>query len=278
MDNFNKNIKIISSKQNNLKRKNPKITIVTVVYNDENNIEKTIKNILSQKYNNIEYIIVITPSKDKTLDKVLKYKSKIDKIIICKKRGIFTNMNVGSYYATGKYINFMNSGDFFFRKRTIEHIFKKTQTHDVIYGDCMMYYESFLRIIKSKQMKYFDSEMIFSHQSAFIKTSLQKKFRFSNKYKLSADYDFFLKLLKKKKRFKYLPCIISKRLAYGISDRKKMSTIYENYIISKNYFHDNAYKKKIKLYKNLIYYGSISVVKIILPKIIIDKLIKITRV
>ena len=103
--------------------------------------------------NNIEYIIVITPSKDKTLDKVLKYKGKIDKIIICKKRGIFTNMNVGSYYATGKYINFMNSGDFFFRKRTIEHIFKKTQTHDVIYGDCMMYYESFLRIIKSKQTK-----------------------------------------------------------------------------------------------------------------------------
>ena len=277
MINLRKNVKIISLKKPIKKKKNQKITIVTVVFNDEKNIGKTIENILSQKYKNIEYIIVVTPSEDKTINKILKYKSKIDKIIICKKRGIFTNMNVGAHYSTGKYINFMNSGDYFFDKKTIENIFKKKQNYDVIYGDCQMYYGSFLRFIKSKKIKYFDSEMIFSHQSAFVKTSMQKKYKFNIKYKLSADYDFFLKLLKQKKRFKYYPNIISKRLAYGISDRKMLSTIYENYLISKNYFHKNSYKRKLKLYKDIILYGLISAVKNLLPKVAIDKLIKITR-
>ena len=92
-----------------LKKKNqlPKITVITIVYNSEETIERTIKSVLSQSYSNLEYIIVYTPSQDKTFDIIKKYKTKIDKVILCEKRGIYLNMNVAIKSASGKYINFM---------------------------------------------------------------------------------------------------------------------------------------------------------------------------
>ena len=195
-----KKVEIFSQKKKTQSKKKQKISIVTIVYNDQDNIERTIKNVISQKYSNKEYIIVITPSNDRTFEKVLKYRKNIDKIVICKKKGIFTNMNVGISYADGEYINFMNSGDYFFNSNTIQNIFKKKQFSDVIYGDCQMYYNNFQRNIKSKEIKNFSKEMIFSHQSAFVKTKLHKKYKFNTNYELSSDYDFFSKLFKKKKK------------------------------------------------------------------------------
>ena len=105
----NNNTNVFSSNNQKFDKNKQLISIITVVYNDQENIEKTILNVLGQKYKNIEYIIVYTPSNDETFEKIKKYKRQISKIIICKKRGIFFNMNIGANLARGDYINFMNS-------------------------------------------------------------------------------------------------------------------------------------------------------------------------
>ena len=56
------------------KKKKPKITIVTVVRDAENFLEKTIINIKNQKFKNYEYIVVYTESSDNTWNIILKYK------------------------------------------------------------------------------------------------------------------------------------------------------------------------------------------------------------
>ena len=71
------------------------LSIITVVKNDEQNIQKTIKSIISQKNIKYEYIIIDGKSTDNTLKKILKYKSKINKIISKKDDGIYDAMNKG---------------------------------------------------------------------------------------------------------------------------------------------------------------------------------------
>ena len=102
------------------------LSIITVVKNDEQNIQKTIKSIISQKNINYEYIIIDGKSTDNTLKKIRKYKSKINKIISRKDNGIYDAMNKGLKVANGDVIVFCNSGDFFCRtltKKTISNKF-----------------------------------------------------------------------------------------------------------------------------------------------------------
>lgn len=226
----------------------PKVTIVTLVYNDEKNIERTIKNILNQNYKNFEYIVLYTPSKDKTLKIIKKYQNKIDKIIIGYKRGIYENMNLATKFAEGEYINFMNCGDYFENNKIISNIFKNKNNAEVIYGNCKILYPNLIRPVKAYKLKNLKFEMAFTHQSSFVKTKLQKKFKFNTNYKYSADYDFFCKLYLKQKKFRYINKFISRRSAMGASDKNKCFTLLENYLISRKYF-----KNKIKLSDKLNY-------------------------
>ncbi len=270
-----KKIKIFSSNNKKKLKKNKNlISVVTIVYNDEKHIEKTIKSVLQQKYPLIEYIVVITPSNDRTFEIVKKYKKKIDKIIISKKRGIFLAMNIGTWFAKGKYINFMNSGDYFLNSNTVNKIFKKKQSADVLYGDCIIYYDNYLRKIKSKNIDYIKKELPFSHQSSFVKTKIQKKYSFNLKHGQSADYDFFLRIFMEKKKFIYFPLYISKRLPFGNSD-KKIETLYDNYWISSKYLGKPTLVKKLIFAKEIIYYSFTTILQFILPKKIINLLIKL---
>jgi glycosyltransferase involved in cell wall biosynthesis len=270
-----KKISIFSSNnKKKLKRNKTLISVVTIVYNDEKNIEKTIKSVLNQKYSFIEYIVVYTPSQDRTFEIIKKYKKKIDKIIVSEKRGIFLAMNIGTFFAKGKYLNFMNSGDYFTSSNTVYKLFNKKQNVDVIYGDCIIYYDNYLRKIKCSGINTINKELPFSHQSSFVRTNLQKKYKFNLKHGQSADYDFFLKIFLQKKKFKYYPFYISNRLPYGNSD-KKIETLYDNYWISSKYLGKPTLSRKLIFLKEVIYYSCTKILQYILPRKILNLIIKL---
>ena len=89
----------------------PKVSIITVVFNGENIIEKTMQSVFAQTYDNIEYIIVDGKSSDNTLSIIEKYKEKISVLISEKDKGLYDAMNKGLQVATGDYVWFMNGGD-----------------------------------------------------------------------------------------------------------------------------------------------------------------------
>ncbi|EET8460787.1 glycosyltransferase, partial [Escherichia coli] len=90
-----------------------KLSIVTVVYNGERFIENAINSVISQKNEQVEYIIVDGGSTDSTLNIIEKYKNKIDIFISEKDKGIYDAMNKGWSKATGEYVAFLNSDDFY---------------------------------------------------------------------------------------------------------------------------------------------------------------------
>ena len=90
------------------------ITIITVVKNAEQTIEKSIQSVINQKYDNIEYIVLDGGSTDKTIEIIKKYKEKIDRIIIEPDKGIWDAMNKGIKIANGDIVGFLNADDFYY--------------------------------------------------------------------------------------------------------------------------------------------------------------------
>ncbi len=119
------------------KKKAPKFSIITVVYNDVENIEETIKSLLNQTYKNFEYIIIDGKSDDGTVEKIKKYEKEITYFVSEKDGGIYDAMNKGIKISSGEFLFFLNSNDFFYNKnvlKNIAEISEKNKKEDIIYG------------------------------------------------------------------------------------------------------------------------------------------------
>lgn len=188
-----------------------KISIVTACYNSVTTIEKTILSVIGQSYDNIEYIVVDGASTDGTLDLINKYKDRISVIISEPDCGIYDAMNKGIARATGEWIHFRNSGDYFISKDSVRNFFAKPLRDDVmiVHGDCYYYNDEFyykqtppsLRVSYKKQIPVL-------HPATFVKTELQKSMNFNLKYSSSADYDFFYTCCQKNIKFEYRSIVI----------------------------------------------------------------------
>ena len=93
--------------------KRPHISLITVVYNDVKNIEKTILSVLNQNYKDFEYIIVDGNSTDGTKKLIQDHIQKIDVYVSENDLGVYDAMNKGIKLAKGKALLFLNSGDYF---------------------------------------------------------------------------------------------------------------------------------------------------------------------
>lgn len=114
-----------------------KVSVITVCYNAEKEIERTIKSVLSQTYTNLEYIIVDGNSSDKTMEIVLHYSENITKIVSEPDKGIYDAMNKGIKMANGEWVIMMNAGDEFASNSVLDKIFQGTIPEYVkfIYSD-----------------------------------------------------------------------------------------------------------------------------------------------
>jgi glycosyltransferase involved in cell wall biosynthesis len=205
----------------------PLLTIVTVCLNSEKYLEETIKSVINQSYINIEYIIIDGGSTDKTLDIIKKYEKYIDKWISEPDNGIYDAMNKGIDMANGEMINFLNSNDYYYSKKSVKNIVEKyiKTKADVISGKLELINKNgeHLRIISKKNFsKMKIEEFSISHPSTFVKTEIMKKYKFDTNYKIGADYKLLQTLFIKKYLFVNLDCIVTSFREGGISSNKEL--------------------------------------------------------
>ena len=172
-----------------------KITVVTVCYNAERDIEKTIQSVINQTYDNIEYIIVDGASKDGTMQVVEKYKDKIAKIVSEPDKGIYDAMNKGIKLATGEWINFMNAGDCFYDNDSVANSVPMFNDTDIISGISTLSGQTWYPTKPSGLSLTFFLTKSLSQQATFIKTNLMKKHGYDTTYKSASDSLFFFEAL-----------------------------------------------------------------------------------
>ena len=177
---------------------NPKVSIITVVYNDVLNIEKSILNSLSQTYQPLELIVVDGGSSDGTLDVIKKY-SKHIRWISEPDKGIYDAMNKGCAMATGEWVLFHNCGDYFLTRDSIKIFFAEYKVDNGEQFLLGMTRNLKKRIYKDERpsilSKHYLEGMPFCHPATFCRRLWQLNHPFNLKYRNSADYDFCIRSL-----------------------------------------------------------------------------------
>ena len=181
--------------------KHPLITIITVVLNDEKNIEKTILSILKQKYKNIQFIVIDGGSIDGTINKIEKYIDRIDIFESKKDNGIYDAFNKGLKLAVGDLIGFVNSGDLLTANSLtiLEKYYQNYKNADFFFGAVKKHWGILYGYKKWKI--YFTWGFYSSHSTGFyIKKDAAKIVgEYNLKYKYSSDYDYFYRMIVKHK-------------------------------------------------------------------------------
>jgi glycosyltransferase involved in cell wall biosynthesis len=207
----------------------PLVTIITVVRNGGETLERTIQSVLNQTYKNIEYIIIDGASTDDTLEIIKKYEDRIAYWISEPDGGVYHAMNKGIDMASGEWINFMNSGDIFCGKNVLEFVFS-SERKPFIYSDYFTEYKS-----KIKKHKASFKNGIILHQSVIYKTSLHKRYGYylETKPVTIADYIFFLSI--PESMVEKIDLSISLNYAIGISTKIKagIRKIYFDYVLGR---------------------------------------------
>jgi len=214
----------------------PKLSVITIVYNNVRDIERTVLSVLNQSYSNIEYLIIDGASNDGTMDILRQYESRISKLVCEKDKGIYDAMNKGLALATGDYVLFMNSGDEIYASNTVERIFASGDDADIYYGETEMFDEAWQSLGRRRHKapeaftwKDFKYGMSISHQAIYIRKSITEPYDLT--YKLSSDIDWILKAAKKAKKIVNVKAVVAKYLVGGMSKKKHRQSLAERFSI-----------------------------------------------
>ena len=110
------------------------ISIITINYNNASGLEKTIRSVVEQTYNEYEYIIIDGASSDKSKEVIQEYQRYIDFWCSEKDSGIYNAMNKGIQKASGEYLLFLNSGDVLNNSAVLADIHGFLSGEDIVYG------------------------------------------------------------------------------------------------------------------------------------------------
>ncbi len=220
---------------------NPKLTVITIVYNNARDIERTLLSVLNQTYTNIEYIVIDGASTDGTLAIINSYNDRITKHISEPDKGIYDAMNKGLTIATGDYVLFMNSGDEIYSQQTVAQVFAAATDADIYYGETEMINAQGESLGQRRHKvpaqftwRSFKYGMSVSHQAIYIKRAMAEPY--DPQYQLSADIDWIIRAAKKAKTIVNVNQYVAKYLVGGQSKAKHRQSLQERFAIMQKYY------------------------------------------
>ena len=200
-----------------------RFTVVTITYNAETVLQRTLQSVLRQTYGGVEHLIIDGASKDSTLQMAEDYKRLSDqselghKVIIKSEpdKGIYDAMNKGLTQASGDYIVFMNAGDCFPQDDTLEQVVHRCRLMespsdelpavlygltDIVDGEGKFLYHRRLQPPAHLSWRSFRQGMLVCHQAFYARTDIAKNLQYDTRYRFSADVDWCIRVMREAER------------------------------------------------------------------------------
>jgi glycosyltransferase involved in cell wall biosynthesis len=175
----------------------PKISIITINYNNAMGLEKTMVSVRNQTFLDFEYLVIDGHSTDGSKEVILKYQEPLSYWVSESDSGIYNAMNKGIQHAKGDYLLFMNSGDVLVDSPSILANCAQKLQEDIVAFDCFLEKDHQItgrRTHIERPSLFYVYKNGFKHQSTFIKRSLFEKLGYYNEnYKISGDYEFWIR-------------------------------------------------------------------------------------
>jgi glycosyltransferase involved in cell wall biosynthesis len=216
-----------------------KVSIITVVLNNKSYIEDCIQSVITQKYQNCEYIIIDGASTDGTVDIIRKYDRYISTWISEPDQGMYDAMNKGIKLSSGDVVGMLNADDWYTDNNVISTVAEEFRTKNVdsIFADLV-----FVKRETPQQITRYCDSSLFStkrfaygwmpaHPTFFVKRIFYEKYGlFKTDYEIAADFELLVRMLGNHKiSYSYMPDIIVKMRMGGLSTKSLKS----NWILNK---------------------------------------------
>lgn len=221
-----------------------KLSVITVTYNAEKTLERTLKSVSGQTYPYVEHIVVDGKSEDHTVSLIQKYVNPALKWVSEPDKGLYDAMNKAVTMTTGDYLCFLNAGDTFYTDDTVERMmnsFEAASPPDIIYGETAIVDDSgkflFMRrlsVPETLSWKSFKQGMVVCHQAFIVKKTIFEPY--SLDYRFSADVDWCIRMMKKSRRIHNTHLTLINYLNEGVTTANRKASLKERYrIMVKHY-------------------------------------------
>ncbi len=183
---------------------NPKISVITAVYNNRSTIRDTLESVLGQTYDHVEYIVIDGESDDGTLEIIEGYEERLDTFVSEPDDGIYSAFNKGVQRSSGDIVGILNADDFYANERVLARVveaFAETDA-DCVYGDLVYVDEEDPeKVVRYWESGEYDPERLRNgwmppHPTFFVRQTLYEQYGgFSKDLDISADYELIIRLL-----------------------------------------------------------------------------------
>ena len=252
-----------------------RFSIITITYNAEAVLQRTLDSVLEQTYEGVDHIIIDGASTDRTLQMAEDYKAASDgnqcghdsqadqkrqkphKVIIHSEpdHGIYDAMNKGLTQASGDYVLFLNAGDFFPRADTLEQIARRCRLNElpsaelpaVLYGntdivdaDGRYLHPRRLQPPATLNWRSFRHGMLVCHQAFYARTDIAKNLQYDTHYKYSADVDWCIRVMREADRMALPLCntgmVVACYTEEGATTRHHRESLLERFDVMRRHY------------------------------------------
>ena len=245
---------------------NIKVSIITVTFNADKTIGDTIRSVLNQSYQDIEYILVDGASIDNTINIIQSFADSDQRIMWISEidNGLYDAMNKGIKMATGDFVGILNADDFFSSNDVIASVvdaFKENSEIDAIYGDVQFISPNNLKKVIRKYSSSIFRPSLFrwgfmpAHPTFYCRRELFERFGYYRlDFKIAADYELLVRFIYVNKiKIKNLKKTLVLMRVGGKSTQSFMSTTIINIEIIKACKQNGIYTNPLMLYCRYFY-------------------------